>query len=669
MQTVKNTDSWLSVENRSKMKENYTSVNGFADPYLELERSIYSVLETYSNVHRGSGHNSMVTTHLFEQAREIVLEYLHLSKRKYMVIFCTPFIASKLMAQMDMKSYQIVSGNDFGLPLGVRALVVKRNSLPGGAPLQTGGGTARLISREWVIWAVAPDRFEAGTPAIINIIAFARALLLIRQSGNNIFINPATEKLTAKEILYHDDLNKYTGPDLLDKLRQTLIGRGFQVSTTEGVKPFINLDYAASTPTFIPVWNAVRQTWRQPKKVQKEIVNEVRSVCSGMLGAPQSDYDIIFTSNTTEAINLAAESLSREQEKDTEPVVLTTLLEHSSNDLPWRMISNHSLFRLSVDKEGFLDLNELDKLLCEYNKEMRFGKKRIKLVAVSGASNVLGTFNNLEEIGRIVHKYGARLLVDAAQLVAHRKVDMEGCGIDYLAFSAHKVYAPFGSGVLVVKKGLLHFSSAEMELIQSSGEENVGGIAALGKALLLLQRIGMEVIQKEELALTSRILQGLAQIEGIRTFGITDSDSSKFAQRGSVIAFFLKEKISSGIAKELALQGGIGVRYGCHCAHVLVKHILGVGPKLEKFQRIIVTLFPKLQLPGVVRVSLGIGNTEEEVDTLIRVLTRIAKKATKPEDKQTNSSQKSSLVLPRSEVQMQMKEFVEAASIRVYSQL
>ena len=89
-----------------------------------------------------------------------------------------------------------------------------------------------------------------------------------------------------------------------------------------------------------------------------------------------------------------------------------------------------------------------------------------------------------------------------AQLVAHRKVEMEKCGIDYLAFSAHKVYAPFGTGVLVVRKGLLNFSPAELELIKSSGEENAGGIAALGKALVLLQRIGLDLIREEEQALT-----------------------------------------------------------------------------------------------------------------------------------------------------------------------
>ena len=126
---------------------------------------------------------------------------------------------------------------------------------------------------------------------------------------------------------------------MLDELRKTLIGRGVQVPTIHGEQSFINLDYAASSPTFLPVWNAVRQTWKQPKLIQKEIIQEVRSVCAKMLGAPQTNYEIIFTANTTEAINLAAESLSRESEEGIEPVVLSSLLEHSSNDLPWRMLS------------------------------------------------------------------------------------------------------------------------------------------------------------------------------------------------------------------------------------------------------------------------------------------------------------------------------------------
>ena len=231
----------------------------------------------------------------------------------------------------------------------------------------------------------------------------------------------------------------------MDELRQTLIGRGVRVPTVEGARPFINLDNGASTPTFAPIWDAVCQTWRQPGQVQQEIIQEVKSICAEVLGAPLAAYDVIFTSNTTEAINLVAESLSHESEQGIEPVVLNTLLEHNSNELPWRMIPGFSLIRLPVDAEGFVDLNELETLLRAYNQEGQHGKKRIKLVAVSGASNVLGVFNDLAEISRIVHRYGARLLVDAAQLVAHRKVEMEACGIDYLAFSAHKVYAPFGS--------------------------------------------------------------------------------------------------------------------------------------------------------------------------------------------------------------------------------
>ena len=304
--------------------------------------------------------------------------------------------------------------------------------------------------------------------------------------------------------------------------------------------PIINLDNGASTPTFTPIWDAVCQTWRQPRQVQQEIIHEVKSICAEVLGAPLAAYDVIFTSNTTEAINLVAESLRNESEPGIEPVVLNTLLEHNSNELPWRMIPGVSLIRLPVDAEGFVDLNELETLLCAYNQEGQHGKKRIKLVAVSGASNVLGVFNDLAEISRIVHRYGARLLVDAAQLVAHRKVEMEGCGIDYLAFSAHKVYAPFGTGVLVARKGLLSFSPAELELIQSSGEENVGGIAALGKALVLLQRIGLDVIQEEEQALTARALRGLAQIPGLKIYGIKDPDSPRFAQKGGVIVFDLE---------------------------------------------------------------------------------------------------------------------------------
>jgi len=641
--------------------------NEIADAFSELERGVHTALETYSNVHRGSGHNSMVSTHLFEQARDIILKYLGLSKGRYVVIFCTPARAAILMNQLKPGRYQIVSSNDIGLALGVKALVAKRKSLPAGVPFQTGGGTTKLISKGWVIWANAPDKFEAGTPAIINIIAFARALQLIRKYGKNPFPDPPPEKLTTTEILYNDELKEYSGKEMMVKLRQTIIGKSIRVPTLEGARPYTNLDNSASTPTFTPIWNTFRHTLRQPAQVQKEIIQEVRSICASMLGAPRNDFDLIFTSNTTEAINLAARSLSCDPDKGSEPVILNTFLEHSSNDLPWRMPHRNSLIRLSIDSEGFVDLKEMEKLLCAYNQESQYGKKRIKLVALSGASNVLGVCNNIEEISKIVHQYGAHLMVDGAQLIAHRKVNMEASGIDYLAFSAHKVYAPFGCGVLLARKGLLNFNPSELEPIQSSGEENTGGIAALGKAIVVLQRIGMEIIREDEQALTAYTLRRLSQIPGLTIYGIKDPDSPLFAHKLGVFVFELKGMMADRVAKKLAIQAGIGVRYGCHCAHILIKHLLNVSPGLERFQRLMLNLFPKLKLPGLTRVSLGIENSEEDIDTLIHFLDKIARKSRDKTDRLPTSDNSETLFLSKKDVKQNIEDFTRDAARRVYN--
>jgi selenocysteine lyase/cysteine desulfurase len=637
-----------SVYSEEKMIPENNDLSGGLD---KLKESVHAALETYSNVHRGSGHNSMVTTHLYEQARDIVLDHLGLNKRKHVVIFCTPRRAGILTAQLKAGTWHSISSQDIGLPLGVRAVAVIRKALPKGIPFQTGGGSASLISPGQIIWAAAPDRFEAGTPAIVNIIAFARALRLIRQSGSSAFRALNNETLTAREILYHDELEKFTGSELLEELLRTLIGRGIQVPTLDGTKPFINLDNGASTPTFTPIWKAVCQAWSQPEQVQHEIIREVKSICAGVLNAPLDKYDIIFTSNTTEAINLAAESLKMETQTGTETVVLNTLLEHSSNELPWRMYPGISQIRLTVDKEGFIDLKELDEILWACNKEGRFGTKRIKIVTVSGASNVLGTFNDLQEISSITHEYGAHLLVDGAQMVAHRKVDLEASGIDYFAFSAHKVYAPFGTGVLMLRKGLLKFSSDELDQIRSSGEENRGGIAALGKSLVLLQRIGMDLIRDEEQALTARVLNGLAQIPDLTIYGIKDSDSSRFAKKGGVIIFSLKGVMPNVLANQLSEQGGIGVRYGCHCAHLLIKHLLNVSPALQKFQGVMLTVFPKIRLPGLTRISLGLENTGEEIDRFLEVMKLI--------------SQKSKLS-GKNDMKQQMNDFITKVSLKVY---
>ena len=601
---------------------------GSGDPttaFDVLEGAVHAALESYSNVHRGSGHHSLVSTHLFEQARRITLDHLGLSAGKYVVIFGTPRSTDALTAHLEPGRSLIVSSRDLGLPLGVRALAVERRALPKGPPVLSGGGTARLVGPDWVMWARTPDRFEAGTPAIVNVIAFAKALRLTHRLGPHAFERPAAATRTADEILRGDRLQQYSGRALLDELRQTLVGRGVCVPTVDGDRPFVNLDNAASTPTFEPIWDAVRQAWRQPVDVQQDLIQSVRSIVAEAVGAPPSEYDVIFTANTTDAINLVADRASRAGANGAQPVVINTLLEHNSNELPWRTVPGASLVRLPMNDEGFLDLAELEALLHAYNEGGMHGAKRVTLVAVSGASNVLGVFNDLAGIARIVHRHGARLLVDAAQLIAHRAIGMAAAGIDVLAFSAHKVYAPFGTGVLVVRKGLLASGPGEMERIRSCGEENVGGIAALGKALVLLQRIGMDVIQEDEQALTARALRGLVQVPGVKVLGIVDPSSPSFASKGGVIPFGLKGFMAHSVARRLAARGGIGVRSGCHCAHLTVKRLAGVPPWAEQFQRLILMLFRRFELPGVVRVSLGLENTEADIDALLSVMDGIAR--------------------------------------------
>lgn len=590
-----------------------------SEAFDSLLNSIYSALATYSNVHRGSGQYSQVTTHLYEESREIVLKFLKLNRKNYKIIFSSPLRAESIIKMLSADSFHILSSEDIGFALGVRALAVRKNALPKGAPVYPGGGSARLVSPDWVVWSKGSEKFEAGTPAIINIITFARALKMISEYERNPFTEPLSQPCSAKEILTRDDLTDFNGIELLERLKGSLIGRETAVPAKNGPRYYINLDNAASTQTFSPVANAFTMSLGIKGDERRILADEVRSICSDFLNAPVSDYEVIFTSNTTESINLASHNLRIMQEDDIIPVVLNTILEHNSNDLPWRDESSLGVIRMPVNDEGFLNLNELENTLSEYNQDNKHGKQRIRLVSISGASNVLGSCNDISEISRIVHKYGADLLVDAAQMIAHRKTDIRLCGIDYLAFSAHKAYAPFGTGVLVARRNLLKFSSEELEDIISCGEENTAGIAAMGKALGLLQRSGMDIICEEEQKLTYHALRELSGIKGIKIFGISDPQSGSLKNKTGVISFFIKGIWPNQISKELA-ENGIGVRYGCHCAHMLVKQILSVPPALRRFQRLMAIAFPGIVFPGVVRISFGLTTTIEEIDTFISVL-------------------------------------------------
>ncbi|MHA2289314.1 MAG: aminotransferase class V-fold PLP-dependent enzyme, partial [Promethearchaeota archaeon] len=400
----------------------------YLEYYNELEKGVYSALQTYSNIHRGTGHFSMVTTELFEKAREIVLNYLKLNKKSYMVIFCSPRRSELLKTYFDSECFSILSSQDFYLPLGVTAFVVKEKDLFTAKNFDTGGGIIKFVSPKSVILSDIPDRFEAGTPSIINVICFARALQLIQEYDKNIFVEKAENTLSVKDILYQDDLLGLKGRDLIFKLRKALIGHNVRVPTGQGLRTYVNLDNAATTPTLLPIWEVYSKVLKSSFQIKQDMISEVKKICADFLGAPLDDFEVIFTPNTTEAINISADILKNTISNDIEPVVVNTLLDHHSNELPWRYSSRLSLIRLSVDVEGFLELSKLETILKEYNRDKLYGKKRIVLVSMCGASNVLGSFNDLESISKITHEYEAQLLVDGAQMVAHRSVSLSKIG-------------------------------------------------------------------------------------------------------------------------------------------------------------------------------------------------------------------------------------------------
>ncbi|MHA1987906.1 MAG: aminotransferase class V-fold PLP-dependent enzyme [Promethearchaeota archaeon] len=638
--------------------------------FEQLKSSVYKTLETYSNVHRGTGHNSIITTALFDQARDIFLDHLKLNKKKYVVVFCSPRRLNIFKSQLKKKDYQVISSKDFGLALGIRALVAKKKELRKCPVIYTGGGMIKHVTFNSVVWADLPERFEAGTPSTINIITLAIAIQLVEKYGIFFKKPDQAQKFTPNEILYEDDSLEYSGKELLNNIKELLIGYKTIVPTIEGFQPFINLDNAASTPTFIPIWDTYCKALTQSTESSQEVILEVKKICSAFLNAPLEKYDVIFTSNTTEAINFVAQSLRQTTYKKTSPVIINTVLEHHSNELPFRYLPDSTLIRIAIDDNGFIDLRELEATLTEYNKDCKHGNKRVQIVAVSGVSNVLGTYNDLQKISQITHKYGANLLVDGAQIVAHHQIDLDKLNIDYFAFSGHKNYAPFGSGALIAKKGQLKFRGDELKEIRSSGEENVSGVAALGKALLLLEKIGIDIVEDYEKELTQLTLNGLNRMKDVEVFGILKPSSNKFSKRGSIISFSLKTVPHNLAAKELAETGGIGIRSGCFCAHILVQQILKVqqirilGAEMTS---IIIPEKTRMCTPGLLRISFGIENDKNDVDVLLKTIEIIMKKPRSPINKLLSYTYNGTLFVPKTKTEERIKGFVKLIAKKVYS--
>ena len=323
-----------------------------------------------------------------------------------------------------------------------------------------------------------------------------------------------------------------------------------------------------------------------------------RKTIGRFIGA-KSAKEIIFTRNTTEAINLVAQSWGRANLKHGDRILLT-VMEHHSNIVPWQLIAAQTgaeLDFLEIDSSGQLILDDLDRLLTE----------RTKIVAVTHMSNVLGTINPVEKIIAAAKNVGALVLLDAAQSVPHLSVNVQQLGCDFLAFSGHKVCAPTGIGVLWARRELLEAMPPFMgggDMIKRVGlresswndlpwkfEAGTPAIAeaiGLGAAVEYLNGIGMEAIHAHEQAITRYAWDKLHEIEGLRIFGDEPS------KRGGLISFVLDDIHAHDVAAALDTYG-VAVRAGHHCAHPL-HDILGV--------------------PATVRASFYLYTTYEEIDQL-----------------------------------------------------
>ncbi len=409
-----------------------------------------------------------------------------------------------------------------------------------------------------------------------------------------------------------------------------------------GTRPYVNLDNAASTPVlrdvldtvnrFMDWYSSVHRGSGFKSQVSTHAYEEARGIVADFVGANRAEHVVIFGKNATEAIN----KVSWRMNLGPDDVVLVSQMEHHSNDLPWR--AQARVEHIGIENNGALDLAHLDSLLHQH-------AGRVRLVSVTGASNVTGYMPDIHALARRVHAAGAQILVDCAQLAPHRTIDMRGLDdpehLDYVTLSAHKMYAPFGTGALIGRRDTFqqgepeHRGGGTIDFValdsvswapapdrDEAGTPNVVGAVALAAAIRALSDIGMDHIAAHEAELRAYALERLARINGIRFFGTGDvSDGSRHL---GVIAFTLASQPHGLVAAALAAEYGIGVRNGCFCAHPYLIRLLGLSQCEVEDVRANMTSGDRSTVPGLVRISFGMYNSLDDIDQLATALERIA---------------------------------------------
>jgi selenocysteine lyase/cysteine desulfurase len=404
----------------------------------------------------------------------------------------------------------------------------------------------------------------------------------------------------------------------------------------------INFDNAASTPPlkrvrdavngFSDLYSSVHRGTGYKSRLATEAYEQARELVAGFLGVDSESQVVIFVKGTTDALNRIAAEQARLDGRH----VLVTAMEHHADLLPWRHRSGHLMVGLSED--GHIDLDAIEQAL-------RTSEGQIGLVAICGASNVTGFVTPVHEVAELAHKHGARISVDAAQLAPHHRVDVRPAGdpghLDFVSLSGHKMYAPYGAGVLVAPRdffagapevmggGAISIVTwddtvwADLPDREEAGSPNVIGAVALGVAIETLLELGFDEMLDYETAMGQQLVSALSSIPGVSILG--GLESPRGAERLSLASFVVEGMHHGLVAAALSHEWGIAVRHGCFCANPYVFHLLHMDKEAVDGVEAEVNAGHRKTLPGAVRASLAPYNTEAEIDRFADAVTRVAR--------------------------------------------
>jgi len=404
----------------------------------------------------------------------------------------------------------------------------------------------------------------------------------------------------------------------------------------------INFDNAASTPPlkrvrdlvngFSDVYSSVHRGTGYKSRLSTEAYEDARELVAKFLGVDDKHQVVIFVKGTTDALNRIAAEQARLDGRH----VLVTEMEHHADLLPWRHRSGHVMVGLSDD--GEIDLDAID-------HELKKGAGSIGLVALCGASNVTGFVSPIHEVAELAHRHGARISVDAAQLAPHHRIDVRPADdpghLDFLSMSGHKMYAPYGAGVLVAPRdffagapevmggGAISIVTwddtvwADLPDREEAGSPNVIGAVAMGAAIETLLELGFDDMLAYEVHLGRLMHAELSAIPGVSVLGRTELTTS---DARLALSSFVVDGLHHGlVAAALSHEWGIAVRHGCFCANPYVFHLLHMSKDEVVAVEGEVTAGRRKALPGAVRASLAPYNTEAELKRFLEAVTQVAR--------------------------------------------